>query len=131
MTDSFKTAPLSVAPDHPAFAGHFPGHPIVPGALLLDEALLCLARAEGLDVAQVDVAVAKFQRPVRPGEGLTLSYRLMGPGRYALEVLVGAADALAHADAATAGGQVAAAATLTVRAPQANTPLAAVHQEGR
>ncbi len=29
-------AEQTIAPDHPVFAGHFPAHPVVPGALLLD-----------------------------------------------------------------------------------------------
>lgn len=34
---------FSVAPDHPALAGHFPGDPIVPGSVLLDLATEHLA----------------------------------------------------------------------------------------
>lgn len=30
--------------DHPAFAGHFLGRPIVPGVLILDQAMLCAQR---------------------------------------------------------------------------------------
>ena len=28
-----------IAKDHPALAGHFPGNPIVPGVLILDEVM--------------------------------------------------------------------------------------------
>ena len=37
----------AVPPDHPAFAGHFPGRPIVPGVVLLDQALLFAAQMRG------------------------------------------------------------------------------------
>ncbi|MBC7701083.1 AMP-binding protein [Aquabacterium sp.] len=81
--------PLHIAPDHPAFAGHFPGHPIVPGVVLLDEALQALAGAEGLAPSALQVGVAKFLVPVRPGEALALNFRSTAPGRYAIEVRVG------------------------------------------
>jgi 3-hydroxymyristoyl/3-hydroxydecanoyl-(acyl carrier protein) dehydratase len=89
MTSLSTLLPLLIAPDHPAFAGHFPGHPIVPGVVLLDEALQCLAAAEHLEVTTIQVGVAKFLRPVRPGEALSLLYRRTSPGRYALEIRVG------------------------------------------
>jgi 3-hydroxymyristoyl/3-hydroxydecanoyl-(acyl carrier protein) dehydratase len=47
---------------HPAFAGHFPGAPTVPGALLLAAALEAL----GLGCAQLEIASAKFLHPVLP-----------------------------------------------------------------
>jgi 3-hydroxyacyl-[acyl-carrier-protein] dehydratase len=97
MTDVSPLLPWHIAPDHPVFAGHFPDHPIVPGALLLDEALQCLARAEHLTLDQIEVAVAKFLQPVKPGEPVALRYRPSGPQRFALEVLVGQASVVATA----------------------------------
>ena len=47
---------------HPAFAGHFPGAPTVPGALLLAAALEAL----GLARAGLEIASAKFLHPVAP-----------------------------------------------------------------
>ena len=49
---------------HPAFPGHFPGAPVVPGALLLAAALEAL----GLGGAGVRIASAKFLHPVAPDE---------------------------------------------------------------
>ena len=88
MTTESALLPLFIAPDHPAFAGHFPGHPIVPGVVLLDEALQCLASAEGLELVSLNVTVAKFLLPVRPGMALSLAFK-RAPGRYALEVWAG------------------------------------------
>lgn len=60
---------LSFAAEHPAFAGHFPGAPIVPGVLLLDEAVHA-AQQSGRSVT--GVASAKFLRPIGPGQALVL-----------------------------------------------------------
>ena len=51
---------------HPSLAGHFPGDPIVPGVVLLDEALACLPPG-------LSLLTAKFVTPVRPGETVTVT----------------------------------------------------------
>jgi 3-hydroxyacyl-[acyl-carrier-protein] dehydratase len=58
---------------HPATRGHFPGNPIVPGALLLSEALEAIAR-ELPGAGPLQVKSAKFLRPVRPGERVVIRY---------------------------------------------------------
>ncbi len=65
---------LTIPADHPAFAGHFPGNPIVPGVVLLDEALHALATHENVPIAGCTIAAGKFLSTVRPGEALTLDY---------------------------------------------------------
>jgi 3-hydroxyacyl-[acyl-carrier-protein] dehydratase len=67
---------LFVAEDHPAFAGHFPGRPIVPGALLIDLAVLAIERASGRRIAAV--AQAKFLSPATPGEALVAAFEVNG-----------------------------------------------------
>lgn len=52
--------------DHPALPGHFPGRPIVPGVLLLDEAASVLEAGLGLRCARLKSA--KFVSPLLPGE---------------------------------------------------------------
>jgi len=83
-----RSAGLRVASDHPALAGHFPGHPIVPGALLLDEAL------HAIDAAATfwRIANLKFHRIVRPDETLRLECSTQPGG--ALRIELRAADAL-------------------------------------
>lgn len=70
--------PLSIPVDHPAFAGHFPGRPIVPGVVLLDCAQHAIESATG--VTLTGVAVAKFLSPVGPGEALTLAHEQVDAG---------------------------------------------------
>ena len=74
------TTVLHIAADHPAFAGHFPGRPIVPGVVLLDEALRAIAAAEGLSATAWKLGSAKFVRPVGPGEALLLRWQAPGAG---------------------------------------------------
>lgn len=57
---------LNIAPDHPALAGHFPGMPVVPGVVLLDEALHAIGAALGADLSACRVASVKFLSPVLP-----------------------------------------------------------------
>lgn len=57
--------------DHPAFAGHFPGHAVLPGVVLLDVALQA-ARACMPEVGAWSIPQAKFLQPVGPGQRLLL-----------------------------------------------------------
>lgn len=61
MTETFS---LTIDPEHPSLPGHFPGDPIVPGAILLDYAIANVERAFGRKVAMI--LDAKFLVPVRP-----------------------------------------------------------------
>jgi 3-hydroxyacyl-[acyl-carrier-protein] dehydratase len=87
MTD--LTLHLHVAADHPAYAGHFPGRPILPGVLLLDEALHALAAREGLDPTARRIKSAKFPSAVQPGEALWLRYAATPAGDFRFEVVAG------------------------------------------
>lgn len=80
--------PLQVPDNHPTAAGHFPGHPIVPGALLLDEVARHLAGPGRLTFRAV-----KFLAPVRHGEPLELLWRDENGGHCRFEIRHGAAHA--------------------------------------
>lgn len=68
-----------VPADHPAFAGHFPGQPILPGVVLIDGALRA-ARERQPEVRAWTIAQAKFLRPVRPGDLLRLGLSELAGG---------------------------------------------------
>ena len=61
------TIAFSIPVDHPALPGHFPGAPVVPGALLLAEGLPRLESALGAAIAWRCIECAKFLRPVAAG----------------------------------------------------------------
>lgn len=74
VADDFLQA-IEIAADHPAFAGHFPGKPIVPGVVLLDQVLLAIApwlTTHPGDPPRCEIANAKFLSPLTPGESLQL-----------------------------------------------------------
>jgi 3-hydroxymyristoyl/3-hydroxydecanoyl-(acyl carrier protein) dehydratase len=68
---------LRVPEQHPAFAGHFPDAPLLPGVVLLDEMLHSL---RAVDADGWVVSSAKFLHPVRPGEILTLDHDVLASG---------------------------------------------------
>ena len=79
--------------DHPCLPGHFPSRPVVPGVVLLDEALaLMLVGAPGLRVA--GLAAARFLRPVLPGEEVEVLHEAVEPGRVGFTCRVAGRDAV-------------------------------------
>ncbi len=73
--------------DHPSFAGHFPGQPLLPGVVLLAEvleaALADATLAQRLGPQPV-LASAKFLAPVSPQGGtpieLSITFELLARG---------------------------------------------------
>lgn len=93
MTESLDFWDVPV--DLPAFDGHFPGRPIVPGVVLLDRVLeLAQARVGGA-VASWSIDQAKFYHPVGPGERLTFLLRERTVGGLSFSVVSGDQDVAA------------------------------------
>jgi 3-hydroxyacyl-[acyl-carrier-protein] dehydratase len=70
-----------VTRNEPHFEGHFPGHPVMPGVLIIEAmaqaGALLAADTGGFDPATqvvyfMSIDGAKFRRPVVPGDVLTL-----------------------------------------------------------
>jgi 3-hydroxymyristoyl/3-hydroxydecanoyl-(acyl carrier protein) dehydratase len=55
--------------DHPCYDGHFPGHPILPGVVLLELVVERIGRG-----APRAIPALKFQRSLSPGQGFTLRW---------------------------------------------------------
>ena len=73
-----STLELDLAADHPAARGHFPGNPIIPGAVLLSETLHAVGAALGADFTSCRVSSAKFPSPSRPGDRVEVEYSKAG-----------------------------------------------------
>ena len=71
MTADAYQATFAVAPTHPALPGHFPGHPLVPGVVMLEQVAMALRSWRDERLARV--AEAKFVAPLLPGESAELS----------------------------------------------------------
>ena len=82
-----QQATLTIAADHPAFAGHFPGMPIVPGVLLLDEALHAIAAGRPEQGWQINSA--KFLHPLPPGASVVIEYEAQANGSVRFDSLYG------------------------------------------
>jgi 3-hydroxyacyl-[acyl-carrier-protein] dehydratase len=68
-----------IAMDHPAAEGHFPGNPVIPGAVLLREIMSAIAGQHPGELYRA-VTTAKFLHPVRPGEELAIDWDTAGNG---------------------------------------------------
>lgn len=88
---------LTIAADHPAYPGHFPGAPLLPGVVLLDAALRCIARSTGTGPGHWQIAAAKFHRPVGPGTALVLEQQPLPDGslRFSISAAAGGGHVVA------------------------------------
>jgi len=72
-------ATFTIAADHPALAGHFPGNPIVPGVLVLEHVQKALEARVG-PVRLTGVPQAKFLSPLRPDETCVIVFTGVADG---------------------------------------------------
>ena len=72
-----------VPADHPAFAGHFPGQPVLPGVALLSFVMRALQAQPELQARlgpSPQIAQVKFISPVLPGTDLQVQLQAQGSG---------------------------------------------------
>jgi len=82
-------ATKNVTINEPFFQGHFPGHPIMPGVLIIEAmaqvggvyALASDDENQGKVTYFVGIDKAKFRRPVVPGDVLRFELTLIGARR--------------------------------------------------
>ncbi|KAB0652281.1 AMP-binding protein [Burkholderia territorii] len=100
-------APLAftIPADHPALPGHFPGHPIVPGVVLLDHAIAALGASLNRPLHTWRLASAKFLSPVAPGEPLDLAFDAAAGGPIRFTLRAGARDVATGVLSAPAAAQ--------------------------
>ena len=87
-------ARIVVASDHPSLGGHFPGRPIVPGVVLLDEVLAVIQGALGREVRLASIVSTKFLQAVEPAAQLDVHVRFADDARHTKARFVCARDGI-------------------------------------
>jgi 3-hydroxyacyl-[acyl-carrier-protein] dehydratase len=75
-----KPLALPIAAAHPSFDGHFPGAPVLPGVVLLDEAIRAIELAHGGEARCWRITAVKFLQAVGPGAPLVLEQQRLASG---------------------------------------------------
>ena len=70
MNVEFKRA---IGADHPSLPGHFPGAPLVPGVVILDEILAALLEWRE-ECELTGIRTVKFLAPLKPEQPFTISF---------------------------------------------------------
>jgi len=83
---------FTIPADHPALPGHFPGHPVVPGVVLLDHAIDAIGAALNRPLQAWRLSAAKFLSPAQPGETLDLAFDAAASGAIRFTVRAGERD---------------------------------------
>ncbi|MCY7370230.1 MAG: beta-hydroxyacyl-ACP dehydratase [Polaromonas sp.] len=88
MTGSCYSSRVDIPADHPAFAGHFPGQPILPGVLLL-ERIMALAQTHLVQLGEgCALRNVKFLAAVAPGDQLRLDLSHTGRSQYNFNAVI-------------------------------------------
>ena len=77
---------LVIPSTHPALDGHFPGQPIVPAALLLDQLCECLQETTGYRFRQAKQI--RFLRPIKPNQLIVIKCEVKNSDDYRFQCSV-------------------------------------------
>lgn len=77
---------FSIPSDHPCLTGHFPGRPLVPGVVVLEQVLQAVAAEYGHAVGALRLPQVKFMAPLLPDEQARIELEGQAP-RWKFRVL--------------------------------------------
>ncbi len=77
-----QTGQFTIPASHPSLPGHFPGRPVVPGVVLLEEVLACLPPG-------LTLLTAKFTSPVQAQETVCVASTARQDGKVHFAAHVG------------------------------------------
>jgi len=63
---------VTIKKDHPSLSGHFPGNPVIPGVVILEEVLEAIRQTEPGMISLLGAPSVKFHTPLRPEEEMTI-----------------------------------------------------------
>lgn len=89
------TCTWHIPADHPTGAGHFPGNPIIPGALLLAETVHLIEAELGVRSVACTIKSAKFFHPARPGDTVVVEFSVSPKREINFQCTVGDVKVLA------------------------------------
>jgi len=70
---------IRISPQHPSLPGHFPGHPVVPGVVILEEVIAGIRQLDP-ELVVAGLPAVKLSSPLKPGEPLTITIERAGAG---------------------------------------------------
>lgn len=85
----------AIPADHPSLAGHFPGNPIVPGVVILEE-VACAFQEWRPDERLIGMPVVKFLAPLRLEQPFTVRFEESGSNRVRFECVRDSGQPLAQ-----------------------------------
>lgn len=70
---------FTVPADHPCLPGHFPGRPLVPGVVVLEQVLRAAEALAGVPFAALRLPQVKFMAPLLPGQAARIELDGLAP----------------------------------------------------
>lgn len=80
---------VMIPADHPSLPGHFPGHPVVPGVVVLSEVERCLRRHLAAPIRVTGIPSVKFLHPLLPATAFVIELEAGKPGTVKFQCVQG------------------------------------------
>ncbi|MGO1000615.1 hypothetical protein [Lysobacter sp. CA196] len=77
--------PFAIPSDHPCLPGHFPGRPLVPGVVLLEQVIAAVEAAHG-PLSGLRLPQVKFLQPLLPEQSAQVELETLGAARWRFRV---------------------------------------------